>query len=112
MWVAEFGEDSQTTQWNWTIRYLRERDFDFAYWSIDGEHFPRAAVDLGHATEWGMFPDKARDETYGLLQQDYQTVRHTWKLRDLQSLMAVRPPGSDEGFSVKAPSQQTSHEEI
>merc|ERR1711939_705952 len=25
---------------------LRERDFDFAYWSIDGEHYPGAAKSL------------------------------------------------------------------
>jgi len=91
VWVAEFGEESPTTHWNWTIKYLRERDLDFAYWSIDGEHFPSAAVDLGHA-----IPHMKHDENYGLLLGDYESVRHTWKLKDLQSLMEAKPSGSDE----------------
>merc|ERR1712113_1113153 len=78
--------------WNWTIRYLRERDFDFAYWSVDGEHFPALAVTNGE-----QVPNLNREETYGLLEDDYRTVRHTWKLQDIQSLMVARTSGAAEG---------------
>mmetsp|Transcript_32343 Transcript_32343/g.43835 ORF Transcript_32343/g.43835 Transcript_32343/m.43835 type:complete len:191 (+) Transcript_32343:1-573(+) len=91
VWVAEFGEDTQSLWWNWTIAYLRERDLDFAYWSFDGEHFPEVATEFAED-----IPGLSHDETYGLLEKDYQTVRHEWKLRDLQSLMHPKPHARDE----------------
>mmetsp|Transcript_21831 Transcript_21831/g.75065 ORF Transcript_21831/g.75065 Transcript_21831/m.75065 type:complete len:97 (+) Transcript_21831:51-341(+) len=73
---------------------MRERDLDFAYWSIDGDHFPQEATEFGE-----HIPGMPVDESYGLLKADYKSPRHLWKLRDVQSLMqdGVPHPLDDEG---------------
>jgi len=82
VWIGEFGTDIPNLHWNWTIAYLKERDFDFAYWSIDGEHFPNLAQEFGEHV-----PGLSHEESFGLWETNYQTVRHKWKLQDLQALM-------------------------
>lgn len=98
VWVGEFGSDKQNAMWNWTILYLKERDLDFAYWSIDGEHFPSMAAEFGEHVS-GL----TQEETYGLWDTNYATIRHLWKLRDLQSLMDpdTRALSAQSGASVK-----------
>ena len=49
--------------WGWIIRYLKEREFGFSYWAVDGEQ------------RFGQ------DENFGLLLQDYEAVRDEWKLQ-------------------------------
>merc|ERR1712039_382110 len=82
MFIGEFGTDKRDTHWNWTIRLMQERDWDFAYWSIDGDHFPLEATQFDEHVR-GM----EVDESFGLLNADYTSIRHWWKLQDLQSLM-------------------------
>lgn len=71
VWLSEFGTDVSDNYWIYIIRYMREQQLDFAYWSINGDK---------RANE---------SETYGLLQDDNSAVRHPWKLQDLQSLFLV-----------------------
>ena len=68
LWVGEFGENTDSRWWGWILRYLKERKFGFSYWAVDGEQR------LG------------QEESFGLLEMDYATVRDEWKLTDLQSL--------------------------
>jgi len=69
IWLGEFGTDEDSLWWRHLTRYLHERDVDWAYWAINGEK---------HVGE---------SETYGILSEDFSTVRHPWKLRALQDLM-------------------------
>jgi hypothetical protein len=57
--------------WNNIVRYLRERDLDFAYWALNPG--PKASGD---------------DEPFGLLQRDWRTPLDDARVRDLRSLLA------------------------
>eukprot|EP00440_Ansanella_granifera_P040829 gb/GFBE01044275.1/.p1 GENE.gb/GFBE01044275.1/~~gb/GFBE01044275.1/.p1 ORF type:complete len:495 (+),score=79.96 gb/GFBE01044275.1/:1-1485(+) len=83
VWVGEFGENNPSHWWNWTMQYMQERDLDFSYWALDSDRYPPQSFEHGDNVEgWGQ------DDDYGLLNNDYETVRHDWKLEGLQSLMA------------------------
>jgi endoglucanase len=68
VWVGEFGENTASQWWGWFTQYLRERDLDWGYWSVDGEQRYH------------------EEETFGIFEMDYSTIRHEWKLADLQAL--------------------------
>eukprot|EP00927_Polykrikos_kofoidii_P021236 TRINITY_DN20169_c0_g1_i1.p1 TRINITY_DN20169_c0_g1~~TRINITY_DN20169_c0_g1_i1.p1 ORF type:complete len:379 (-),score=56.90 TRINITY_DN20169_c0_g1_i1:58-1194(-) len=73
-WLGEFGSNKRSTFWNWTINLLRENPwFGWAYWALDGY-------------KNGSHGDQD-EETFGIFEQDYKTIRHPWKLKDLQSVM-------------------------
>lgn len=71
LWLGEFGTDSSSDWWQWILQYIRERDLDWAYWSVDGEQYYHT------------------DETFGIFLQDYSTIRSPWKLSDLQNLSSA-----------------------
>jgi len=73
VWLSEFGTDDNGLYWAYLLRYMKGREMDFAYWSINGEKTYNES------------------ETYGLLERDSVTVRHGWKLRTLQGLIIQRP---------------------
>ena len=71
-WLGEFGVGrSDTENWQKLLRLLEENDSDFSYWSVDGYKRP------------------GKEETFGLLEDDYQTVKFEWKLEQLQRLMPI-----------------------
>jgi len=79
VWVGEFG-DSAGSDPGWMNNlgeYLRALDADFAYWALNGG--PKAA---------------GGSEPFGLLDDDWTTVRRDWRLTLLQSLQKpTRGPG-------------------
>jgi len=70
-WMGEFGTGSNDDEWGKIIQYLEESDSDWSYWAIDGYSRP------------------GDDETYGILKDDYVTVRHPWLVDQLQKIMPV-----------------------
>ncbi|CAJ1405628.1 unnamed protein product [Effrenium voratum] len=72
VWLSEFGTDVRDNYFNNIIRYMKENELDFAYWSINGRK---------------RFNES---ETYGLLQDDNFAVRHPWKLEMLHSLLGAK----------------------
>ena len=72
LWLGEFGQNTSDDWWKFLIQYLKENDtIGWAYWAFNGyQHTP------------------ADDESFGILLPDMQTVRHDWKLSDLQSIQA------------------------
>jgi len=70
LWVGEFGTSDDSAWWQHTLRYLGERDLDWAYWSVNGQRGVN------------------QTEVFSLLQDDSATVRHPWKLQGLQDLMS------------------------
>ena len=50
---------------------MEEQDLDWAYWSIDGYKYP------------------GEEETFGLLEADYVTVRHPWLIQQLQRIIPI-----------------------
>ena len=73
IWLGEFGTNSQSTYWKFLIRYLKEKpDVHWAYWAYNG---------------YKSSPEE--DETFGILNSDMKTVRHQWKLNDLQSVQEL-----------------------
>eukprot|EP00929_Paragymnodinium_shiwhaense_P113086 TRINITY_DN81352_c0_g1_i1.p1 TRINITY_DN81352_c0_g1~~TRINITY_DN81352_c0_g1_i1.p1 ORF type:complete len:676 (+),score=100.52 TRINITY_DN81352_c0_g1_i1:272-2299(+) len=87
VWMGEFGTNTRGRYWMHLLSYLSARDVDFAYWSLDGlKHTQIAHDDSGH---WVHFTEpRWLDETFGLLNADYYTIRHPWKLLDLQAIMS------------------------
>lgn len=69
VWLGEFGTATQQLWWEYMMRFMQELDIDFAYWPLNGE--------------------KRADEAdiFGIFKQDMKTLRHPWKIVDLQQLM-------------------------
>jgi aryl-phospho-beta-D-glucosidase BglC (GH1 family) len=82
LWVGEFG-DSASSDPKWLTNlaeYLRTLDADFAYWPLNGG--PKAA---------------GGPEPFGLLEDDWTTVRRDWRLTLLE---ALQPPTRGPGISA------------
>ena len=69
--MGEFGTGDDSQGWRKMVRFLEENDLDWSYWAIDGYTYP------------------GQDETFGLLEDDYITIRHPWLIEQLQSIMPV-----------------------
>lgn len=68
IWVGEFGtghnDDGLNYWWTCAIRYLTEKDLDFAYWPIDGTQ------SRGDGREFGG------EEGYGILNTTWNGIAH------------------------------------
>ena len=76
VWVSEFGESSHTLDRSWyahIIEYLREGDFDFAYWALNAG--PKAS---------------GEEETFSLLSDDWSAPLSDWRIPPLKTLMRPR----------------------
>ncbi|ETN41267.1 uncharacterized protein HMPREF1541_03202 [Cyphellophora europaea CBS 101466] len=81
VWIGEFGAPSEANgpnkgdlrYWRHLVRYLREVDADWGYWALN----PRK-------------PRQDAMEGYGILDDDWESVRWDYRLADLGSLMAAR----------------------
>jgi hypothetical protein len=84
VWVSEFGEGPTSTPWfDNIVRYLKEGDFDFAYWALNPG--PKASGD---------------DEPYGLLQKDWVTPLDDFRTRALGPMAtASRGPGVEAAWN-------------
>jgi len=70
IWLGEFGTGSDNKFWHLTIHYLKKNpDVHWAYWPYNG---------------YNNNPD--HDETFGILNPDFKTIRHEWLIEDLQSI--------------------------
>ncbi|CAJ1449729.1 unnamed protein product [Effrenium voratum] len=83
VWMGEFGQMVRGNYWLNMLRYLADRDVDFAYWPLNGLKYSE-----GYFTKSGDFVQfdhpRWEDEAFGLLMNDSWTIRHTWKLLDIQ----------------------------
>jgi hypothetical protein len=79
VWLGEFGDSAQADP-TWLTNlaaYLRDTDLDWAYWAVNAG--PKASGD---------------PEPYGLLEDDWTTVRTDWRLTLLKSLLSpTQGPG-------------------
>ena len=55
------------------VRFIEEYDLDWAYWPINGD-------------TWDEGENEWRDEWYGVLEQDYFTIRRMDQYRDLRRI--------------------------
>jgi endoglucanase len=75
-WMGEFGTNSQENYWTYLIQFFKKHpEMGFAYWALDGYQHSGGGGD---------------DETFGIFKRDYKTIRHAWKLEDLQSIQDGR----------------------
>ncbi|KAH8817432.1 cellulase [Xylogone sp. PMI_703] len=75
VWVSEFGaphqpENGDANYWKNLLRYLKSIDADFGYWAIN----PRK-------------PFNNEEETYGLLEDDWETPILDYRMRDMSELI-------------------------
>lgn len=103
VWMGEFGEVARGNYWLHMMRYLAARDVDFAFWAFNGKAYKDAWMNIENANPWGLLtgtlngrfesqPRKWEEETWGLMHDDYTTLRRPWVLQDLQVLMQSRSP--------------------
>ena len=82
--LGEFGSSSQNAWMDNLEAYLVELDMDYTYWPINGG--PKASGD---------------SEPYGLLEDDWTTVRRDGRIEALKTLQkATRGPGIDGPVGV------------
>lgn len=75
VWVGEFGcphtpGEGDAHYWNNLMRFLKEVDADFAYWAVN----PRK-------------PKDNAEETYSLVEDDWQTLILDYRMKDMLELM-------------------------
>mmetsp|Transcript_61342 Transcript_61342/g.142737 ORF Transcript_61342/g.142737 Transcript_61342/m.142737 type:complete len:630 (-) Transcript_61342:145-2034(-) len=87
VWMGEFGQEVRGEWWLNFVRYLSIRDVDFAYWAINGIKWAEGKIDVSSGNFVNYEQARWENETFGILSHDYTTVRHPWKLLDLQGLM-------------------------
>lgn len=86
VWMGEFGNAKRGEYWVNLMRYLSDRDVDFAYWALNGRKWLTAKVNA--QGDWVEYDEpKWSSESYGILAPDYWHIRSAWRLLDLQLLM-------------------------
>merc|ERR1719221_178500 len=101
--MGEFGEVARGHYWLNLIRYLSERDMDFAFWPLNGRAYKNVRMSIENANPMGLILGRLtghfdhiqpqwEDESFGLLNHDYVSIRRPWILQDLQALIDQRPP--------------------
>merc|ERR1712039_837543 len=87
MWMGEFGNMHRGTYWINFMQYLTTHDIDYAYWALNGKKWAEGNIDISSG-EWVAYDVKRwENESYGIFQSDYQTVRSASRLMELQSIM-------------------------
>lgn len=74
VWVGDVGAPNKPSKgdlnyWAHLVRYMKEADTGWGYWAVN----PRK-------------PEESAPETYGLVEDDWQTVRWDYRLEDLKEL--------------------------
>jgi hypothetical protein len=87
VWHGEFGNARRGEYWVGLMRYLSDHDVDFAYWALNGKKWASGVVDPGTGDFEPYEKAHWEGESYGVLREDYRTVRYAWRLLDLQVLM-------------------------
>merc|ERR1719203_1017448 len=85
VWMGEFGAGQRGNYWINFIRYLAERDVDWAYWPLNPDK-----QTAGWFDDWGQWHTSDMtwyEDTYSILDQDYMTVRDPWRILDLHAIM-------------------------
>lgn len=86
VWLGEFGHYRADTYWNNLIRYIKEHDLDYAYWALNGLKYSTGHID-GSTGAWVDYPAARYDEeSFGILNSDFKTVRHKEIVDDLAHL--------------------------
>lgn len=92
VWVGEFGTASYGDEgahhyWDSLMRSLTAYDADWGYWALN----PRKPenYDVRHLSTHDMADTDCsfQNETYGLLEDDWETPVLDWRLASLQKLM-------------------------
>jgi hypothetical protein len=98
LWMGEFGGAYRTPYWLNFVRYLSQRDIDWAHWAINGIKFAEGALDTASGDFTRYATPRWEDESFGILQTDYKTLRNPWMMLDLQALMESPSRWTPDGF--------------
>lgn len=107
VWMGEFGNAVPGSYWMSLMQYLNKRDVDFAFWALNGKKYATGWIDTTNGKWVSYDVPRWENESYGVLEADYWTVRATWRLMDLQVLAnspaqwrPERPPCDREVFGT------------
>lgn len=87
VWMGEFGGSVRGRYWLHLLQYLSDKDVDFAYWAINGKKWSEGWIDTTDGSWVPQDPPGWVNETFGILNDDYSTVRLAWRMLDIASLM-------------------------
>jgi endoglucanase len=100
VWIGEFGAGMQRGKWwRYFLKYAKDMDLDFAYWTLDGYKYPAGiAVNASYMDSMQKLPTRGLlsapiEETFGLLNSDYTSVRDPAKLLELQNVLSSSSKG-------------------
>lgn len=98
VWVGEFGTSgARGNYWLLLMRYMSERDVDWAYWVLNPEKPLTERYVVGRG--WVRYQHPAWvNETWGILETDWETVRYPWKMMDLRRVMPSPAHWSPEEY--------------
>lgn len=87
VWVGEFGTSAaRGNYWLQLLHYMSARDVDWAYWVLNPEKPLTEEYVVGQG--WVRFKEKKWvNETWGILESDWERVRFPWKMLDLARVM-------------------------
>lgn len=87
VWLGEFGALSPGNYWNNLLRYVGTRDIDWAYWPLNGLKFVEGFMHP-ETYKWIDYEEPVwEDDSFSVLEPDFDTVRAPWRLIGLQALM-------------------------
>lgn len=87
VWMGEFGAGARGDYWLNFIRYLSNRDVDWAYWPLNPDKYVDGSFD--EFGKWQPFETpQLQNDSYGVLASDYYSIQIPWRLLDLQALTA------------------------
>jgi hypothetical protein len=78
VWVGEFGTFPRTEWWARELDYMKDRELDFAYWSVHGDRFPKG---------YGRGIADDNQDWDGLTSSNFTQLRSAWKVADLADLL-------------------------
>eukprot|EP00927_Polykrikos_kofoidii_P035747 TRINITY_DN30285_c0_g2_i1.p1 TRINITY_DN30285_c0_g2~~TRINITY_DN30285_c0_g2_i1.p1 ORF type:complete len:654 (-),score=66.20 TRINITY_DN30285_c0_g2_i1:236-2197(-) len=108
VWVGGIGaSDARGSYWLNLVQYLSEHDFDWGYAVLNKEQPTSEFYQVG--TGW-VRPESSKSisETWGVLDDDWSSIRQTWKLMDLRGIQTTpaswiprTPPCDPAAFGVE-----------
>merc|ERR1712048_540285 len=84
--IGEFGASKHSAFLQQTLKYISDYDMDWAYWPLNPERPVGGSIglhgfqDSGNALDW-------QEDTWSVLNMDWESVRHPWLLQSLKPVM-------------------------
>jgi len=87
VWMGEFGAEQPGEYWHHMLRYLSDRDVDWAYWPLTALKLAEGYYDATGAFIYFGNGPRWENDTFSILASDGISVRDAWRMLGLQAIM-------------------------